>query len=924
MSKAVRETVCLDGTWKIAFDPADSGKKGKWFAKFPLAKSRDITVPSVWDEIRPDYDGVAWYYRTLSIQPQWLDKRICIRFGAVHYYCDIWVNGKFVESHEGGYVPVLVDITRFVHAGTDNTVVLRVIEPPKNRRVQDFIAGFPLAQTDLPDWKAGWYYTFGGIWQSTRLEITARTYIDDYFIITNIYKKTIDLTVELAGRGQGLDLVLKVTPKNAPGTVAGRALLKVKKINGKAKIKTTIKIKNAVLWDCDNPFLYTLSLELRQGNAVVDATAWNFGLREFTVKNEQFTLNNKRIVIKGVLDQGVYAKTLVYPVDREAARREVRLLKQAGFNFIRLHIKPTTEMLLDACDEEGLLLLAEPQTGWIGFSDKTIERCKRCVYQLIKRDHNRTAIVMWCIFNEIGHANFVREGGDLHKLVGECHEIIHSMDPTRIIMDNSGISYGGAHYFMPYENKSREWVEDHIYLNPPLTPAHWNRLSNLGKEKKMLVFASEFGVGAEPDFDQVVNSFSAKDQKLKVRDYQQWKEFRDSLKEGFDKYKVNKVFGSLRNFCLESQRVGAEANNDYVRALRTNPRTAGYIVTQWADAASENAGIVDIWRHPKKTYFGFKDLNQTPHLIFKVIQHTYYRGGTLTGSLELVNENNLGPAYIVQAELSGAGRKVWSKTYRIKAASFIQKIDDLKIALNCPAGQYKLTARLLAAGGREICRDTVNVYTYDCSKLTQERMCCWMDPANKLVPWIKQLGLKARPYYNQYPHGNTTVFVVMHDYEDYARWWHEFNMLNLRVNQGNVNVVLLEGSTQCLYKTLLPEPVTVELINRGYRGAQTWFARHALLKGLYSQNCMLTDEYTNVAPLYVHRMKTIKKLKGDTVVGFATHYQFGFPNIFYFGSGLEVVRMGKGQVVLSQMKVLENLGKDPVADIMFNNMLNLK
>ena len=92
------------------------------------------------------------------------------------------------------------------------------------------------------------------------------------------------------------------------------------------------------------------------------------------------------------------------------------------------------------------------------------------------------------------------------------------------------------------------------------------------------------------------------------------------------------------------------------------------------------------------------------------------------------------------------------------------------------------------------------------------------------------------------------------------------------------NAVILGGPVQCLYKLLLPECVTLEMINRCYRGFNAWFIKHPLLKGL-SQNCTINDQYVNVAPQYIQRMKTIEKLKGETVMGFTTHYQFGNPNI---------------------------------------------
>lgn len=927
----VRKEILLDGTWKIAFDTKDSGKDQEWFKAFPLKQSEDITVPSIWDEIKPEHDGVAWYYRTITIDKEWLTKKVVIEFGAVHYYCDIWVNGVYITSHEGGYTPIEADISQAVIEGTENTVVVRVVEPPKNREVQGFRAGLPLDQTDLPDWKAGWYYTFGGIWQSTKLIVKEHTYISDYYVLANDYKKGIaKIDVTVTGKAQGVALEAVITPKGSSQQVGSvtAAIAAADK-----KVSVDVPVADHHLWDIDSPYLYTLTLTLKKDATILDSVTWQFGFREFTVKDNRFILNGKRVVLKGVLDQGIYGKTLVYPATVAAARNEITLLKNAGFNMMRLHIKPTPREVLDAADEMGILCLAEPQTGWINNSEHTIRRCEGSVDQLVKRDKNRTCIIMWCMFNEIGHAAYVRFGGDLKKLISSCHNIIHSMDASRIIMDNSGVSYGGAHFYMPYEDVSREWAEDHIYINPPMNtlPSEENnpdnpyfpRIKNAGKDGDLLFFCSEFGVGAQPDYDLLMRGFSADDKQRKVKDYVQWKEYEDSLKEGLEKYGPAGDLGTVKGFSEGSQDVAYYANNDSVRAFRTSPRNAGYIITQWADAASENAGIVDIWRNPKKSYFGFQDFNKVPHIFISTPQKNYYTGDVIVSTVDLSNENNIGPAYTVRITCTGAeNATVFEQSIAVKATDWIQKITDLAIPVNFDKGTYKLTVQLISDGTVQS-EDYSNIYVFDKKDLTAERSIALLDPNNILGPILDKMGITYRNFHNHTYEENTTVFVVLESYEDYCRNWHELRLLKQYVEAGTMTAVVMEGSTPNLAKLLLPDVVTLEFINRSYRGCQIWFDTHPLLAGL-QQGTMITDQYTTVAPQFNHRMKTIKKLGGETVVGIGTHYQMGNPNTFYWGSILETIPMGKGSLVLSQLRIHKNMGTDPVADRLFYNLVNYK
>ena len=153
------QNISLNGKWEVVFDPSDSGKARKYFKSFPAGAP--IQVPGVWEQVKPGYDGVGWYHRTVAVRPEWKDKVLRLRFGAVNYFAEVWLNGILLGSHEGGYTPFVLDISAAARVG-ENDLVVRVIDPPRNRRVQGFMSSAPLLQSDIPCWKSGWYYTFGG------------------------------------------------------------------------------------------------------------------------------------------------------------------------------------------------------------------------------------------------------------------------------------------------------------------------------------------------------------------------------------------------------------------------------------------------------------------------------------------------------------------------------------------------------------------------------------------------------------------------------------------------------------------------------------------------------------------------------------------------------------------------------------------
>ena len=100
-----REELNLGGTWLLVTDPEDLGLRERWFERFPEQDSFPVTVPAVWDLWIPDYDGVGWYRRRFDLQSGWLDGHLELQFAAVNYHAEVWLNGRFLGAHEGGYTP---------------------------------------------------------------------------------------------------------------------------------------------------------------------------------------------------------------------------------------------------------------------------------------------------------------------------------------------------------------------------------------------------------------------------------------------------------------------------------------------------------------------------------------------------------------------------------------------------------------------------------------------------------------------------------------------------------------------------------------------------------------------------------------------------------------------------------------------------
>ena len=233
MSNA-RQEVSLNGEWDLAFDPENKGKSKKWFKNFP--KQAKIGVPGVWEQVKPGYDGVGWYRKYFNIEGSWLAKVIRLEIGAAHYYAEVYINGKFTGSHEGGYTPFVFDITRLVKEGK-NEVIVRVINPTINRPIEGMRAGAPLNQSDLPIGKAAWYFNFGGLWQDVKLLVTEKAYLLDCFVEPFIWKKQakVNLTLINNGKPGTFEVACRIAPKNNPSETTAEKKITIKFKTGEIK-----------------------------------------------------------------------------------------------------------------------------------------------------------------------------------------------------------------------------------------------------------------------------------------------------------------------------------------------------------------------------------------------------------------------------------------------------------------------------------------------------------------------------------------------------------------------------------------------------------------------------------------------------------------------------------------------------------------
>ncbi|HJN17912.1 MAG TPA: glycoside hydrolase family 2 TIM barrel-domain containing protein, partial [Armatimonadota bacterium] len=570
LDRAAPAQILLDGEWRIAFDPENRGKADGWhLLPEPPAGARPISVPSCWEEIEPGYDGVAWYWTTISAAGA---ARSRLLFDAVNYFAEVWIDGEYVGSSEGGYTPFSFDVTD--HLTGEHALVVRVLCPPKDETGTD---GFVLKE--LPCWRSYESFNFGGIWQSVRLLHLPETHLRDVFVRPNATLDGVDVEVELAEGMRG-EVSVWIDGEGDP------------------QPSLCLHIKDPKRWTPDDPHLYTLRVRVEAGGEV-DEGSVRFGLRSLTFEDNEILLNGEPCFVKGAFHEGLYPIGLPRPTSREFVEDEIRKAKDTGFNLLRYWQIPIHPHVLDAADKLGMMLMNEPPIEWMTQTDQTARRCRDEVERLVRRDRNRASVTFWTILNETGiqpdanrrnactASQLEYEEAPIQHIRHELCALARSLDPTRLIIDDSGGFMGHANIYLPGESKPVPFNDLHTYERVPIPEFRLNELREMATKEGQTnaatvipggaVLMSEFGYGSFPDFASILKRYEDEGA-TQTEDYAHHKSLHDSLATGFAAHGMGRWLGSVADLTNECQEIHAEGNALQTMALRAGPLVRGYVM----------------------------------------------------------------------------------------------------------------------------------------------------------------------------------------------------------------------------------------------------------------------------------------------------------------------------------------------------------
>ncbi len=436
-----RTIVSLDGTrWLLAPDPQNVGIKDEWF-RTPRPDAQRTKVPWIIQDTFPGQHGVFWYWHAFRVpkHPS-ADGRYLLRFGAVDYKADVWLNSVRVGGHEGGETPFTLDVTKVIEPNAMNRLAVRVLNPT-DQPIDGIVLGQTGRRCKVVSYRAGAGFDYGGIVGAVELLLVPPVRMDDLFVRPDPGTGKIDVQVDVvntkktAARGW---LELSVAPVSSGETIA-RIRSPRTFASGAMRVKSAVRVSAPHLWDLNDPYLYRVTARVViEGSSASDERSRRCGFRDFRFANGYFRLNGRRIYVRCTHTCNHFPVGLHLPLAPDLVRRDLLNLKVMGFNSVRFIWGGAFPAQLDLCDEIGLLVYEE------SFASEPIDACPempdrfdRAVTELIRRDRNHPSVVIWGLLNE------ARDDPTFRHAVGML-PLVRELDDTRVVMLNSG-RYDRAH-----------------------------------------------------------------------------------------------------------------------------------------------------------------------------------------------------------------------------------------------------------------------------------------------------------------------------------------------------------------------------------------------------------------------------------------------------------------------------------------------
>lgn len=419
----------LNGEWQFAIDNPRSGLEKGWHTgvEFPSRIIVPFCPESKLSGIgEKDFMDAVWYRRIFRVDDAPRGQRLLLHFGAVDYDARVWVNGREVVRHRGGYTPFFADITDSVDMNGDNELVVYAVDDVRSNLQPSG------KQSHRLDSYGCMYTRTTGIWQTVWLEAVPDTHISSLVVWPDAANERVTLEIPVKNPAPGVSLEVLALYGDYP--VATSVVPQVG-----AQNTVVLSIPQARLWAPGAPFLYDLRLRLLNGDQAIDEVSSYFGLRDVRIDGDRVLINGKPVFQRLILDQGFWPDGIYTAPSDDELRADIERSMAFGYNGARLHQKVFEPRTLYWADKLGYIVWGEfPDWGCsVRYHAQARENFLREWLEVLLRDRNHPSIVAWMPLNE------ARSNSDRYdpQFFHELHDLTKRLDPSRPFLDASGYTH---------------------------------------------------------------------------------------------------------------------------------------------------------------------------------------------------------------------------------------------------------------------------------------------------------------------------------------------------------------------------------------------------------------------------------------------------------------------------------------------------
>lgn len=937
-----RTRLCLDGSWEFFLDPNQTLD----YDTLQTTSSCPITVPGPWQaqcqDLR-DYSGVAWYRHHFTLTDELRSMNGCtyiLHFGAVDYHTTIWLNGQYVGTHEGGYLPFELTLDPALQQRGANELVLRVIDPDDDTTR---FGAFPFAE--IPHGKQGWYGPIGGIWQSVYLEARHPTHMTRLKLTPQVELEQVHVVV-CFNQPVTQPTCLHFTLTNPHGQTSSFQ----ERVDAEAACwETTLPVPDPLLWDTETPHLYQLEAALLPLSETGDGTTISpcdsytstFGMRTIAASPTGHLLLNGHIVyLRGALDQDYYPDMIYTPFDDAALDHQFAMAKHMGLNCLRLHIKITDPRYYDAADRAGMLIWTE-LPNWDTLTPAARQRGRETLTGMVERDWNHPSIIIWTIINEAWGVDLTN--ADHRAWLADMYTYLKQLDPSRLVVGNSAcfsnfhvvtdIEDFHNYYALPdHYQQWRAWVESfasrpawtfaHSYesitswwefLNDPWSLLPRSPAPEVQRRGNEPLIVSEFGNWGLPDVAKLREHYGGEPWWFETGI--EWGDgvvYPHGIEQRFKLYHLDKVFPTLSDLAAASQRMQFTALKYAIEQMRRHASIVGYVITELTDVHWECNGLLDLCRNPKSFYDVIGNVNSADAIVPSWEKVVFWEGDTCEVTLEL--------SHFSQVDLQGSSLEWYLDLWPDISGRFenvMPRQGDVipigKISCILPAVtesvRARLELRLFDAAERLVTHNHQEIYVFPRSAVTSPLR--EVTPVRIYVPDMPEVAEQM----------STMGYLVTNDQHDLQNVGIAVvetmtDELRLYVQRGGC-VVWMPESSQSKQTHLGPLAIA-------QRQGRTWqgdwannfnWLRQDRMFGAIPTGGLVDFAFADLTPECV--------IVGLAPRDFASGVHAGlFVGWLHHTVALIAdYRVGEGNLLISTFRLRQQIANNPVAQIMLNDML---